>query len=368
MPTPLKDLYNPNFFQLFGEQAKMVLPRFQSKEFVEKLFDKDWEQKELKERMKWAAICFRTFMHQDFELAAEQLIILVEKLKKAEFYETSVEFMFLPSIIEVYGLDYFDASMKAMTEVTQFTSCEFAVRPFYLKYPKEMLDQTVFWSKHSNFKVRRLSSEGIRPMLPWAMALPAYKQDPSDILPILENLKDDPEEYVRRSVANNLNDISKNQPELVLEIADRWFGEMENRNKLVKHALRTLLKNGNSRALAHFGYAKMKDLKFSNFEMLSPRVEIGEKLTFSFHLENISSNNVRIRLEYAIYYLKANASLSKKVFKISERDLEPNRKLKFQKDHSFRVISTRVFHPGVHKASVIVNGKEFESLEFLLTS
>ncbi len=229
-----------------------------------------------------------------------------------------------------------------------------------------MLKQTMAWSKHEDFKVRRLSSEGIRPMLPWAMGLPYYKKDPSDIIPILENLKDDPEEFVRRSVANNLNDISKNQPELVLDIADKWFGENENRNRLVKHALRTLLKQGNSRALAHFGYAEIKSIALSDFEINQARVKVGEAIPFSFKLKNKETKQARIRVEYAIYYLKSNGTHSKKVFKISERDLAAQSLVEIEKSHSFRVITTRVFYPGIHKLSLIINGKEFESNEFEL--
>lgn len=332
------------------------------------LFDKDWDSKELKERMKWSAICLRSFLDDDFEIAAEQLQKLVKELKKAPFYETSVEFMFLPGVVEIYGLDHLKASIKAMTLITTFTTCEFAVRPFYLKYPKVMLRQTLLWSKHKDFKVRRLSSEGIRPMLPWAIGLPHYKKDPSDIIPILENLKDDPEEFVRRSVANNLNDISKNQPELVLEVSDKWFGANENRNKLIKHGLRTLLKQGNSRALAHFGYAKIESLAFLDFNLLHNSVKIGESISFTFKLLNKEAGESRVRLEYAIYYLKANGSHSKKVFKISERDLAAKSNFEIQKSHSFRIITTRVFHLGKHRLSVIINGKEFETREFELES
>lgn len=368
MATPLKDLYNEKFFKLFSVVASNHLSDFKDKVFMDMIFNKEWGQMELKERMKWSAICLRSFLNEDYEIAAAELTDLTLGLSRADFYETSVEFMLLPTIIENYGVDHFEASVKAMTIITTFITCEFAVRPFYIKYPEQMLEQTLLWSKDENFKVRRLSSEGIRPMLPWAMGLPAYKNDPSDIIPILENLKDDPEEFVRRSVANNLNDISKNQPELVLEIADRWFGRNDNCNRLVKHALRTLLKQGNSRALAHFGYAELKNLVFSDFKVSTPKAKIGNAVSFQFSLKNKASNASQIRLEYAIYYLKANGSHSKKVFKISEREMEANRQIEIQKNHSFRVITTRVFYPGPHKVSIIINGNEFENQDFELIS
>jgi 3-methyladenine DNA glycosylase AlkC len=87
-----------------------------------------------------------------------------------------------------------------------------------------------------NHDVRRLASEGCRPRLPWAMALPQFRKDPSPALPILEKLKNDESDYVRKSVANNLNEISKDHPQLVLDICERWYGQTANTDWLVKHA------------------------------------------------------------------------------------------------------------------------------------
>ena len=135
-----------------------------------------------------------------------------------------LEHMFIPDYIEVYGIDHFDLSMKAFETVTQFVSCEFAVRPFFIRYGNQMVNQMKIWSRHKNESVRRLSSEGSRPRLPWAMAIPALKKDPSPILPILENLKNDPSEDVRRSVANNINDIAKDHPDIVMKLGQRLEG------------------------------------------------------------------------------------------------------------------------------------------------
>lgn len=321
---------------------------------------------ELKERMNHSAHVLRKFLDKDYAVATDQLMNLVAALENTEFYETSVEFMFLPGIVEHYGISDLENSVKAMTKITQFTSCEFAVRPFYLKYPEEMILQTRKWSKHKHFKVRRLASEGCRPMLPWAMALPFLKKDPGPILPILDQLKDDPEEFVRRSVANNLNDISKNQPELVLDMADKWIGANENRNKLIKHGLRTLLKQGNSRALSFFGYGNVKYIKLTQFEISTPVVKVGERLKFAFDFRNNSSNSMLVRLEYAIHYLKANGTHSKKVFKISEKEIEGLSENNIEREQSFKPITTRVFHKGEHKVSIIINGLEFEPKSFVL--
>ena len=139
--------------------------------------------------------------------------------------------------------------MKAIEFITQFITCEFAVRPFLLKYGDKMMNQMRAWSLHKSHKVRRLASEGSRPRLPWAMAIPALKKNPMPVLTILENLKNDPSESVRRSVANNLNDISKDRPGMVLKIANAWKGQNKETDAIVRHGCRTLLKHGHPEVL-----------------------------------------------------------------------------------------------------------------------
>jgi 3-methyladenine DNA glycosylase AlkC len=151
-------------------------------------------------------------------------------------------YIFLPDYIEQYGLEDFESSVKAIENVTRFVSCEFAVRPFILKYGGTMMKKMRTWSLHKSYHVRRLSSEGSRPRLPWAISIPELKKDPSPILPILENLKNDPSEWVRRSVANNLNDIAKDHPGLVIELARKWKGISRETDAIIKHGSRTLLK------------------------------------------------------------------------------------------------------------------------------
>lgn len=148
----------------------------------------------------------------------------------------------LDNYVEQYGLDDYETSVKAIERITQFTSCEFSVHPFIIRYPNEMMVQILIWSKHENWGVRRLASEGCRPRFPWAMALPHLKKDPALIIPILENLKNDPARFVRLSVAYNLNDIVKDNPETVMELVKRWKGESEEVDWIIKHGCRTLLK------------------------------------------------------------------------------------------------------------------------------
>lgn len=365
MAEPLKYLYNDKFFNHLVTALKKVYPAFQKTTFLKAVYGDNWEDKELKDRMRHIAITLERYLPSDFKVSSKILTDLVEELKtKSE--EMSFVYMFIPDFIEVFGIDDFKTSVKAMEKITQFTSCEFAVRPFLLKYPDKMLKQMLLWSKHKNAMVRRLSTEGCRPRLPWAMALPAYKKNPSQILPILERLKGDSSESVRRSVANNLNDISKDNPELALEIAQSWFGKSKETDWVVKHACRGLLKAGHQDALQLFGFGNTDFIKVDALKIHTPKVKVGAALKFSFQVSNLAKESLKIRLEYGVYFQKANGSLSRKVFKISERRYEAGEVCTVERKQAFKVITTRKLYPGLHQVAVIANGKEYEMVDFQL--
>jgi 3-methyladenine DNA glycosylase AlkC len=277
-----------------------------------------------------------------------------------------LEYAILSAFVEQYGVDDYETSVKAIEEITQFTSCEGAVRPFIIKYPHEMMEQMFVWSNHHNQWVRRLSSEGCRPRLPWHIALPKLKENPAPIIPILENLKNDPSEWVRLSVSNNLNDIAKDNPGIVIDLARKWQGTSKNTDRIIKHGCRTLLKQGNPEAMELFGFDAIKNIAIEDFHISTPKVKIGKSLEFSFKLLNNNTEKTKIRLEYGIYYQKANGTLSKKVHKISEKEYAGNSVTHITGKQSFKAITTRVFHLGLHQVSIIINGNEFEKYNFEL--
>ncbi len=366
MAAPLKNMYSPEFYERFASVLSQCLPTFDPNLFKEKIFTEDWENKELKDRMRHTALVLKTFFPSDFEKALEVIDECIELLKKRKISEFGFEFIFFPDYIELFGQEHFELSMNAMREITKFISCEFAVRPFIQKDQKRSLDLMEKWSLDENEHVRRLASEGSRPRLPWAMALPSLKSDPTPLLAILENLKNDPSEYVRRSVANNLNDISKDHPDFVLGVFGRWIGKDQNRNKLVKHGARTLLKKGDIEALSLFGLGPNPSIEISNFEIKTELVKIGDYLNFEFDIANTSNKEALVRLEYAMYYKRNNGDLSKKVFKISEKNYPSNSIVRIYRKQSFKLISTRTFYEGIQKVAVIVNGAEKESYSFEL--
>ncbi|QSW89531.1 DNA alkylation repair protein [Flavobacterium endoglycinae] len=362
----IKDIYSVSFYEKFGQAVAEVHPSFNKQKFIEAIYEGDFVQKEWKERMKHTTVVLHQFMPQNFAEAASLLDKIIENLKRNSFTDGNLAFIFFADYIEMYGIDDFETSVKAFVSITQFISCEFAVRPFILKYKERMINEMIKWSLHENHHVRRLASEGSRPRLPWAMAIPFLKKDPASILPILENLKNDPSEYVRRSVANNLNDIAKDNPQIVLEIASRWKGHSKETDGIIKHGCRTLLKQGHPEILGHYGL-ESTNIELSSFEIKTPKVKIGDYLQFHFHLNNKNKDPKTVRLEYAVHYKKAKGHLAKKVFKISEKIYHPNQLTKIERNQSFKLITTRVFHTGIHQLSIIINGTESDVLEFELT-
>ena len=361
----LKEVYSPDYYKRLADALEKSLPSFSKADFFDRIFTKDFAGKELKERMRHTSIVLHGFMPAKFSEAVPVLCDTIKELNKSRQGYDRLASMFFGDYVEVYGTDDFKSSVKAMEAITQYASCEFAVRPFLMKYFERMMEQMQKWVHHKNEEVRRLASEGCRPRLPWAMAILSLKKDPSPIFPILEMLKNDPSAYVRRSVANNLNDISKDHPQLVLNIAKKWSGNNPQTDAIVKHGCRSLLKKGHGEILEHFGLNAV-GLRLTNFNIHTPEVAMGGHLEFSAMIQNKNSTPKKLRLEYAIHFLKANGTLFKKVFKISERVLHAGEKITVYKKHSFKPITTRVFYPGKHKASLIINGTASAGKAFTL--
>lgn len=367
MPEAFKNLYNEKFYLALAIHLNKCLSGFNQDKFMKLILPANFQQLELKERMTHTKEVLHQFMPKDFAQATDVLAKLIDSLVGDGISEGSVEFMFLPEYIETYGIDDYQISIKAFEKITQFTSAEFAVRPFLIKYGQQMLTQMLLWSKHSNYLVRRLASEGSRPRLPWAIDLRMYKDDATLLLPILHVLFNDPTEIVRRSVANNLNDIAKDNPATVIEFAKQYISESAQSDRTIKHACRTLLKRASPEALALFGYDST-DIELVEFKVLTEKIIMGTHAEFSFSIKNNSEEAKKIRLEYGLYFMKKNGQLTKKVFKISERLLAANEIHQVLRKQSFRPISTRIYHTGVHQVSIILNGKEFKSKDFELVS
>lgn len=350
MPEKLKDILFPQEkVQLFARILKEEYPDFEAENFVNEVCDKDWTERELKEKMRHTTLCLHRFLPSDFNVTVEILKAVVPNVK-------GFESIVLPDYVEVYGLEYPDISVPALGILTKCGSSEFGIRPFLIKDLDGTMKYMLGWADDEDFRVRRFASEGCRPRLPWAMGVPALKKDPSQILPILEKLKNDPEEFVRKSVANNLNDISKDHPELVLDICERWQDKSKNTDWIVKHACRTLLKQGNKRAMLLFGFANPVKMKIENLQFSNFKPKIGDEVNFSFDLNLDTKKKQKVRLEYIVHFVKSFGKTSPKVFQLREVELAPG-KHSFQKKQSFANVSTRKHFAGEHKFEIVVNGE-----------
>jgi 3-methyladenine DNA glycosylase AlkC len=363
---PFKNIYNDTFFGLFTRVLGSTLKGFDKKKFLKKVYDKDWEARELKQRMRHIALVLHDFLPGNYDQNIAGIKQLITALRK-EGINGGLEYMIFTEYVECFGLDHYDTSMQAMEFITQFISCEFAIRPFLIQYAEKGMKQMLQWSKHESLHVRRFSSEGCRPRLPWAMALPALKKDPSLILPILENLKDDSSEFVRKSVANNLNDITKDNPDTVLGIVKRWQGHSPRTDWIIKHGSRTLLRKAHPQAMKLFGLAVADKITIDKLKVVDKRIAIGGTLHFNFELTNNGTKPIKLRVEYGIDYMKSNGKGNRKLFKITENTYQPGQTYTFKRAQSFRNLTTRKHYAGQHTLAVVINGQELAVKKFIVT-
>lgn len=349
-PEPLKNILNADFVCLLAKALKKADKNFDEAKFQHFIIDKTWKEKELKQRIRHISNAMNAFLPYPYR---KQLGIILEAAPAFRGLGALV----FPDFIEVNGLNDIEASLDALEILTQYSTSEFAIRPLVSKDQNLVLKRVKQWAKHSNEHVRRLATEGIRPRLPWATPLPDFKKDPSKVLEILDILKNDSSEYVRRSVANNLNDITKDHPALVLKTAKQWIGKSEATDKLLKHACRTLLKQGNTEALGIFGFSSKVNASIGKFEIRNSKLRIGETLLFDFTLKNEGKKSQQLRLEYVVYFMKNNGKHSKKVFQLSSKHFEPG-ETTFKRTHRFKDFTTRKHYPGEHILAISVNGVE----------
>jgi len=359
MAERLKDLYmTPKSISAFTNLFVRFYPGFDQERFLELVLDDEWESRELKQRMRHSTLSLHEVLPSDYERALEILYRVAPHVR-------GFEAMVPPDYVEVYGMEDWDRSLPALGYFTRFSSSEFAVRPFLKQDPGKVMAWMLEWAEDPDDKVRRFASEGCRPRLPWAMALPAFKRDPRPILPVLEKLKDDESETVRRSVANNLNDISKDNPELMLEVGERWYGKSERTDWIVKHACRSLLKAGNRRALRLFGHGDPADVRIENFRLGRDAVTIGDTLPFSFTMTVGGNRPIRVRIEYRMDFARPGGKSARKIFKLTEKEFTPG-EFALARKYAFVDMSTRKHYPGTHRLSLLVNGEEKASVSFEL--
>lgn len=260
----------------------------------------------------------------------------------------------------------FDDCLALLAALTPRLTGEFAVRRLLERDPKRALHAVLAWTASPNEHVRRLASEGTRPYLPWAVRVPALTQQPHATVPILDALYRDSSEYVRRSVANHLNDLARHAPGTVVDTARRWLAEPDaNTGRVVRHGLRTLVKKGQPEALALLGFTPAQ-VDVSGPHLDRDVLTFPAELAFTFEVSNTGTEDVRLVVDYLVHYRKTDGRQSAKVFKISTLTLAPGESRRLSKRHAFRQMTTRVHYPGVHALELQINGAAHGRKEFVL--
>ena len=269
-------------------------------------------------------------------------------------------FLYMPHVFYVaeFGAEHFEASMRAQYELTQRFTAEYSIRVFLECFPERTLARLREWAHDESVHVRRLVSEGTRPRLPWAPRLRAFQADPRPVLELLDLLKDDPELYVRRSVANNLNDIGKDNPAVLIETCRRWAQDATaERRWLIRHALRSAVKRGEPAALEILGFGEATAASVREIRVVPAVVPIGESVTFAVELANEGSSTERLLVDLRVHFVKANGRPGPKVFKLKELELQPQASAHLVKTISLAQHTTRTHYPGRHRVEVLVNGR-----------
>lgn len=356
-------MYNRQFVDELTQYCAATIPHFNKKRFLSAFFNKHWDTLELKQRVRHLAQTLASELSGNFKRDIKTVVDLTRHVLKTTGKENTFHYIFLADYVELYGMEHPAESFRALEDITVLSSAEFAIRPFIACYTDMAMKQMLQWAKHKHPSVRRLASEGCRPRLPWGMALRAFKKDPTPVLPILETLKNDPSEYVRKSVANNLNDIAKDNPQVVKDIITRWQGISKETDWIVKHGARTLLKKADEHTLSLFGVSDISSVAVSKLALGNKKIRIGDELSFSFNVLHKEPAGAKLRIEYIIYYKKAG-STSKKVFKITESTFEPQVQYNISRRQSFKDMTTRRHYAGRHELAIAVNGAEKARVKF----
>ena len=368
MSEPLKNHFGPEVPARIGDMIEAVHPAFDGDAFLSAALP-GFEDLEIMGRARHISAALAVALPPDRARAIEILLASLKADKNGSLLSGMGAFLYLPYVFFVaeQGLDCFEISMLAQYELTKVFTAEFSIRAFLEARPEETLDRLRLWARDSDHHVRRLVSEGTRPRLPWAPRLKQFQQDPTPVLELLELLKDDPEEYVRRSVANNLNDISKDHPEVVVGVTRRWWdGGGPDRRRLVRRALRTLIKSGDPGALGVLGFGADSPIRIEGILCEPKTLPIGGKLRLTVEISNPSGREAGALVDLKIHFVKANGTLSPKVFKGGQKILGPGEAARIPKTISVAQHSTRTHYPGIHRVEIMVNGKVYPGVDFEL--
>lgn len=357
MAEQLKNKLNTAAVHELGSLIDSVWPDFAVTDFIETALLK-LDELELKARADYLARSLHVYLPEDYVDAIAILLQASEYLREEQFSGWA-HYLAWPLIdyVALYGIDHLHVSFAALEKLTPLFTGEFAIRFFLLAHFEETYLQMLQWAEHENEHIRRLASEGIRPRLPWAPQLTDLRDDPTPIWPILEKLKGDHSLYVRRSVANNINDISKDHPQMVIDICSEWKqAASQNTNWVIRHGLRSLVKQGNADVYPLLGFSQSMDIEQPILRLSHARLLLGQTLVLDFGF--LSKQTQSLVLDYRIRFVGAAGKMTReKVFKWKNIRLAEGEYLQMQKRHTLQKISTRKYYPGIHEVECLLNGQ-----------
>lgn len=349
-PAPLlKEIFNRDRLRHIADEVGGLTTSFDRSVFLEQTQD-GLDALSLMQRLRRVAEALHAALRLDYPDALDVLRALAPRLNSG--FVTLV----LPEFVALYGQDDFERSMEALACFTTFGSSEFAIRHFLRRDLNRTLAVMERWSYHENEHIRRLASEGSRPRLPWSFRLSTLVAHPARTAAILDGLKDDPSLYVRKSVANHLNDITKDHPAYVLDLIENWPLAQPRTAWIARHALRTLIKKGDKRALAITGAGKPAEVSVHAFEVTPAAIDLGGTVTISATLDSTSATAQKLVVDYTIHYVKQSSATSAKVFKLKTLVLEPGQSVNLVHRRSIRDFTTRRHHAGRHAIDLTING------------
>ncbi|MEQ1772609.1 MAG: DNA alkylation repair protein [Burkholderiales bacterium] len=359
MAEALRNHYGQDVPRRIATTIQAVYPEFNARAFVSEALD-GYTALALMQRAQKIADALQVYLPADYSHAVRILLDSLDQPTGMQGKNPLASFLYLPHTLYVaqLGLNHFDLSMRAQHALTQRFTAEISIRPFIERYPVRTLKMLTAWAADSSEHVRRLVSEGTRPRLPWAPRLRAFQKDPRPVLALLELLKDDGSLYVRRSVANNLNDIGKDHPDLLFATAERWLkNASDHRRWIVRHALRSAVKRGEQGALRVLGFGSAAKVTIRQALVSPGRVKKGATVTLAFEVTSTAPHRQRLVVDLRVHYVRANGKANAKVFKLRSTELGAGATESFSKRLSLKDLTTRKHYAGTHKVEAFINGR-----------
>ncbi|MGH3797380.1 MAG: hypothetical protein ACRDSP_21120 [Pseudonocardiaceae bacterium] len=355
---------------MIASDLKNVYPPFDAEGFVTEVL-REFPKLELKARVACAADNLAIFLPADVEHATEIILAALPPHDDDTFTGSDFGiYTYAPysDFIARHGCTHnnLDSSLQALNELTKHFTAEDALRYFINTFPQETMEAVMKWSQDSDYHVRRLASEGTRPLLPWS---PRVTLPISSTIPVLDNLYSDTFRFVTRSVANHINDITRTDPSLALATLERWLTSHTQQPRemefLIRNSLRTLIKRGDPRAFEFMGLCAQPVVEVFDLTVAPLHMPIGEALTFDFKIR--AGRPERIILDYIVQYPRRTKNgYGEAVFKLKILDLSQGETRTISKTKVLRTTANHALAPGPAQLHIQINGTRVANAGFEL--